>query len=384
MSMPARKYDIPTNLLYDKASGRYRYRNPITHKYKWIGRDRARAVELAEKANAAHRLIVAQKRLAKARPPTVGDIVSLYEVNVMPKRAWDSSTRKNIQFKLNAIRREFGDKPFETVDRLFLGDWLDVRCTRADSYMKWRALLIEIWDYAIARKIADYNEAAATMRRSVSEKISANRKIRKRLDIAGFRAIHDSAPPFLQTAMRLSLVTLQGRAEIVNFLLADRYDGWLHFIRDKTAGDTEKAFIRIEETPQIAEIIAHAMSDGTHSPFVVHYKPKSRQRKHMDAKPHWTYVTPDHLTKTFKDVRDECGLYDSLKPRQRPTFHEIRSLGARIYEKLGYPKGYINALLGHADEKTTDIYLRMGKDAITHDHYKPAKAEMNLSRLPEL
>ena len=86
------------------------------------------------------------------------------------------------------------------------------------------------------KKITGYNEAAATLRRSVSEKIAANRKSRKR---------------------------------------------------------TEKACIRIEDTPQIFKIVGKALSDRMHSPYVIHYKPLSRRSRHMDAKPHVGTCTVD-------------------------------------------------------------------------------------------
>ncbi|MCI8210640.1 hypothetical protein AUC61_13960 [Pseudomonas sp. S25] len=41
---------------------------------------------------------------------------------------------------------------------------------------------------------------------------------------------------------------------------------------------------------------------------------------------------------------------------ERPTFHEIRALGAWLYEQQKFPQEYIQALLGHADEKMTRHY----------------------------
>ena len=40
-----------------------------------------------------------------------------------------------------------------------------------------------------------------------------------------------------------------------------------------------------------------------------------------------------------------------------PTLHEIRSLGARLYEQRGYPKQLIQDLCGHKKPSTTEIYL---------------------------
>ena len=45
-----------------------------------------------------------------------------------------------------------------------------------------------------------------------------------------------------------------------------------------------------------------------------------------------------------------------MKPGERPTFHELRALGAWLYEQQGFPQEYIQALMGHADVKMTEHY----------------------------
>ncbi|MEH6814187.1 MAG: hypothetical protein V7677_16760 [Motiliproteus sp.] len=43
-----------------------------------------------------------------------------------------------------------------------------------------------------------------------------------------------------------------------------------------------------------------------------------------------------------------------MPANQRPTFHEIRALGAHLYKEQGIDP---QALLGHTDAKMTDHYL---------------------------
>lgn len=88
----------------------------------------------------------------------------------------------------------------------------------------------------------------------------------------------------------------------------------------------------------------------------IHYKPKSRRREQIDAKDHWTSVTPDYLTKEFSKARDAAQAYDHVPAGERPTFHEIRALGAWLYEQQEFPQAYIQAFMGHADEKMTRHY----------------------------
>lgn len=385
MTPRPRKHALPDNLTYDQPSGRFRYRNPETGARTWFGRDRNVAIERARQANEAMRAIRAQRDTAAGLPPTVARVIDLYAVNVIPRKPWDDGTRKNHQFALQLYRREFGGRLFGTVDRVFLADWLERRCTTADAYNKHRARLIDLWRYAIARRWVDFNEAEATMARSGSRKLAANRKVRQRLTTAAYWAIHDhpDTPPWLRIAMEASLVTLQARAEVCGFKRSDTRDGWLYVIRDKVAGDSDMAFIRIQLTPQIEDIWRRAWADDIPSPYLVHYRPASMRPQHQANKPHWTAITPGYLTRAFKAARDATGLFEHLEPRQRPTFHEIRSLGARAYRAMGYPEAYISALMTHTDTKTTEIYLR-NPEALRPEHYRQVAAELTLAAVPEL
>jgi integrase len=89
------------------------------------------------------------------------------------------------------------------------------------------------------------------------------------------------------------------------------------------------------------------------SPYLIHYKPKARRREQIDAKDHWTSVTPDYLTKELTKARNAAHAYDNVPAGERPTFHEIRALGAWLYEQQKPPQEFTQALMGHADEKMT-------------------------------
>ena len=361
--------------------GLYRWRNPTTGKRTSLGRDRAAAVAKAERAN----LALAALAAARAAPDrnTIAFGIGMYAENVVPRKPWDTGTRRNAEHKLAVLKREMGTRLIAATDRVFLADWLDARARSGDVFNKWRAVLVDLWRYWIERKWCDFNEAAAVMARSTSQKLPENRRQRRRLELAGFWAIHDheTCPVWLQVAMEQSLVTLQARKEICAMRVTDYRDGFLYVVRDKTAGDSDMAFIRIEVTEQLDDIRRRAMADGVATPHLVHRRPARIKPHDRAKKPHWAAVAPPYLTKAFQAVRDATGLWDSLKPEQRPTFHEIRSLGAREYRKRGYPKEYIQALMTHADPATTTIYLSGGADALAPDHYRRVQAGLRLEDL---
>ncbi|MHB2059761.1 hypothetical protein [Pseudomonas monsensis] len=62
------------------------------------------------------------------------------------------------------------------------------------------------------------------------------------------------------------------------------------------------------------------------------------QRSQLDAELHWNAVTPDYLTKSFAQARDDSEAYKDMPAGERPTFHEIRALGAWLYEQQGFPQ----------------------------------------------
>lgn len=78
----------------------------------------------------------------------------------------------------------------------------------------------------------------------------------------------------------------------------------------------------------LREVVGECLRSPLVSPYLIHYKPKARLREQIDAKEHWTSVTPDYLTKEFSKARDAAHAYDHMPVGERPTFHEIRALGA--------------------------------------------------------
>ncbi|RON08873.1 integrase [Pseudomonas brassicacearum] len=54
--------------------------------------------------------------------------------------------------------------------------------------------------------------------------------------------------------------------------------------------------------------------------------------------------------------RHKVQISENVAAGERPTFHEIRALGAWLYEQQGFEQEYIQGLMGHADVKKTKHY----------------------------
>ncbi|WP_133144363.1 tyrosine-type recombinase/integrase [Pseudomonas fragi] len=65
-----------------------------------------------------------------------------------------------------------------------------------------------------------------------------------------------------------------------------------------------------------------------------------------------------------------------MPANERPTFHEIRALGAWLYEQQGFAQDDIQGLMGHADVKMTAHYHSgHGPEAVI---YHKVKADLKL------
>lgn len=346
---------LPDNLYaQEKKSGTYySYRHPITKTQHSLGSDKALAVKRARVLN--ERLVPDDNRieviLGKAEN-TVSVLISRFRDDRLLPRLESAkiapSTFQLIEYRLKRFDKDLGGRFVESLDTQFVADYLDANF-KNDAYVKHRNALRELYDYAITKGMTDSNPVRVTQAKTDYE------KARKRLTVDQFRAIHAIAPPWMQVAMELSLVTLQGRSEIVNFKYSDvGADGWIYFVRQKTKKN-EWAHIRLPATPTIDEIIRRSRSDNLASPYVVHREPA--RRAPSNEKEHWTQLTANDFTKRFRDLRDSTGLFDNMPKNERPTFHEIRALGAWLYEKQGYDRAeYVQKLMAHADEKMTAHY----------------------------
>ena len=371
-----KKNDYPKYMTFDRQRKRFVVTNPLTGKKKRFPEEqqaREAALLLAE--------YVEQERLARlmdAGRPTIAGLVDAWKRDRLQFQAWDQGTRDNHLAKMRRIKRELGARAISQTDRLFLEEWLNSFCGTGDQFNKWRYVLILLWRYAVSRKLADECEPELIEQRSTSKKLEMNRKVRQQLDVEGFWAIHEHAEPWLRIAMEQSLITLQARTEVCNMQYPHYRSGHLFVIRDKVAGDSDMAFIKIRLTDELEDIRRRSMADRIASPFLVHRAPQRRRREWTAGKPHWTYVNPEYLSKAFAKARDKVERFAALPAPERPTFHEIRGLGARLYRQHGMPEEAIQALMTHANKRTTAIYLDRGAEALSDEDYITVSATLRL------
>ena len=117
------------------------------------------------------------------------------------------------------------------------------------------------------------------------------------------------------------------------------------------------AHIKMGIGPELAAVLTELKTLPVVEPHTIRRAPVRRRRSYLDAKTHWTQVAPEILTREFARLRDMTACAEHLEPVQRPSFHELRGLGADLYRQSGMPEEQIQALLGHSDISMTRVYL---------------------------
>jgi integrase len=375
-------YKYPDYMTWDATNERFVVRNPLTKKSKTWAADKEDDAREAAKLLNEWLEAKRQENALNKYLPTIQWGVDWWKREKLKFIPWDTDTRKIAITRIDRFCREKGDSPIATVDCLALETWLVSFCETADVFNKWRYLLDLLWSFFVSKKLASVNEAEKIERRSTSKKLEINRKKRLPLDIEGFEAIHAVASPYLQLAMDISIITLQARNEICGMQHSHFRNGFLYVIRDKVSADSDMAFIKIQLTGELEEFQRRSRKlDDTVSPMLIHRKPERTRKEWREGKLHWTAVRPQYLTRDFAEIRDMVPRFKEMPEEQRPTFHEIRGLGSRLYEAAGMSKKAIQALMTHSNKRTTEIYLQGGLEALRDDDYVTVEAPMKLSEV---
>ena len=203
-------------------------------------------------------------------------------------------------------------------------------------------------------------------------------KKRQRLTLEEFELIYSNAPTFLKVAMALTLETTHSVNEVCrikynirepkdnrcgivwnqdkkpNMLHGEKVYGYLYIHRQKVQNSAASR-VKIPVTQSIYDIVQLSYSDRVSCPYIVHKKPIQQQRGIAQDCDHIYQVQSHYLSKQFSKIRDKVGVKSDLPSNQRPTYHEIRSLAARLIEQKGLSA---TSRMAHNDAKTTEIYTK--------------------------
>jgi integrase len=312
-----------------------------------MGKDRRAAIDAAKQLNSIlfPSAVLTEKVLGQNRE-TFADFLDWFKRETLPGLEVAESTRRDYRQKLLHVRASLGALETSSITVADIAGFLDnYPPTQSNHYRSTLALLFK---HAMSRGLCESNPAASTLKRK-------QKKIQQRLTLEAFTAIHARAPVWLQNAMDLGLLTLQRRGDLAALKWEQVRDGYI-WIQQQKVEKWESGNLKIRITPEIQAVLDRCQ-DGIKSAYVLHRQPDKRRKS--EGREDFTAILPGLISKEFLKARNASEFYPAdADALTLPGFHEIRSLGASLYEQSGKPKARVQALLGHTSEKMTEHYLK--------------------------
>lgn len=345
----------PPNL-YRNSAGYYWFKNPEDGRTFGLGRD---------------------FRLASAKVKTVnaellrrkGDVSLLQRIdgNDISLRSWcdtyeaaRADVKKNtlggIKAALNAVRAmDFSVHSIGKVTPKQIADALKQATAErgASSAVKLRGVLLDVFREAIEHGHVEVgkNPVESVFKPEVTI-------TRTRLTLDDYRLIYaeatkDPATRWIANAMELALVSGQRREDIGKMRFDDVKGGFL-MVEQAKGREGNRAKLRIPVSLRLdalgvsLEEVIRRCRDNVVSQYVVHLVRKTSAASPGD-KPSLA-----HISGSFARMRDAAQIQVE-EGRTPPTFHELRSLAARLYTEQ-YGTEFAQALLGHKSAEMTALY----------------------------
>lgn len=342
----SRRYqDLADNLYWN--GHLYVYKRPDGKRVS-LGSDKHAANVAARRANerfADDELTHLIDRATGTDAITTADMVQRFQTEFLEARNYAETTLADYRQKLANVEKAWGG--------IRMTDWSDEReaIARAAEFVdqfpprqgiRYKSLLGLFFRFCMSKGQIAFNPAKDLITKEYAVK-------RIRLTLEAFKVIREQVEPWFQHTMDLALHSLQRREDLVLLRFEDVIDGCLPVRQIKTS-----AHISIRVGAPLATAISNCR-DEVLSPFIVHRLPEKLRKGLKREKKHHTQIWPEELSRAFRAGRDATDLFLHLQENQTPpTFHEIRALGAKLYEEAGIDP---QPLLGHKDEQTTRIYL---------------------------
>lgn len=372
-----RKRNWPDGL-YER-DGYYSWWNPLTQEEIGIGRvPFPEACSQAIEANLHVGALLKKPRLVDRisgnAERSVGALIKLYDKKLeerLRKKLPDGQKKKRkagispitLRQKRSYARafdRAWSDRPVYNITTLdaatLLNQWKDIGQLRMAQAV--RSFGVELFRYAEAEGWIPRGSNPFTITDTITPEVR-----RARLSFEEFQTIYDAAgalDPWVRHAMALAIVSARRREDLAVAEFKQRPDSLVYVAERRLCVIQQK----VEHTTQLRirlpfelelkalgwtleDVIGRCRDDVVSRWLIHHSKPRTK------SKP-GDQVWIDTITKGFRRARDRTGL-TWPEDQEPPTFHEIRSLAARLYEKQGNVD--VQALLGHSDPDTTKLYI---------------------------
>lgn len=347
----------PANL-YQNSAGYYWFKHPVTKKTYGLGSDFKSA---AAKVRAVNAELDRRKGDADlmaridAQGTTVVQWCDTFEDEYKAGADRKPSTLNTVHHQLNAIRNApFAGKNIADVRTVDISDWIK-KMAKAHPTM---ASLVRTRAMAVFRS-AEANGLIEVGKNPVAPtdkpKIIVSRA---RMTLDDFMAIigkvrEADGMRWMENAMLLALVSGQRREDLVKMQFSQVRDGFLWIVQSKgkTGHESKLRIPTAVLLPQIGMTLDDVFKqcrDAIVSKHVIHHT------RHIARSKPGESLTTETLTNVFAQYRDLAEI-EPPEGKTPVTFHEIRSLSARLYAEA-YDEDFAQALLGHKSGRMTALY----------------------------
>ncbi|MGL4735175.1 MAG: phage integrase Arm DNA-binding domain-containing protein [Enterovibrio sp.] len=367
--------NLPEHLYYDERWGTYRIKL-INGKFRSLGSDRSVAIAIAKEYNFIARpksgitinALLLNKR--KGELPFASHIPALLK-RIIADEQPSADLIKTMESDAKRSEEFFAIIPGSQISLKHVNDYIARYHAGSSANVQNRKVswLKKLFSYAADESLMPSNPAVNKKMKRVQA------KKRQRLKLEWFKAIHEKAPLWLQTAMDLSLQTTHARLEISRIQYSIQKPtaqncGCVWFSTPKNDGGAtifgtlyihrqkverkEAAHVAIPIGTELKRIIDRSR-DKIVSSYVVHRLPTKQANELSKEVKHITQISPDYISRAFSALRDEVGCCSHLQPAERPTFHEIRALSAHLFDCQGINP---QARMAHTNAESTKIYTQ--------------------------
>ncbi|WP_145578027.1 tyrosine-type recombinase/integrase [Yersinia alsatica] len=344
------KYDanLPKNLTFRRVQQTFYWRNPLTGKELSLGKIARRdAISQAIEANnfieQNYTPVALLEKLKGTQEYTLAAWLKRYDV-IYKRRELAENTYKVRKGQIAMISEKMGSNVLTKISTRHVAEFLELWVAQDKKTMAatMRSVLSDIFREAIVEGHIENNPVTPT--RSAKPVVK-----RERLELDQYLAIRNVAntlPAWFGLSMDLALVTGQRREDLTLMRFDQIVDGRLQIDQGKTGAmislplDLELKAVGLRLSSVIERCRLASKTDFMISAGIRKNSPGGS-------------LHPDSLTKKFVTARTGTDFRFDESP---PTFHEIRSLAGRLYEKEK-GKEFAMKLLGHKSEKMTNKYL---------------------------
>jgi integrase len=349
----AKRRNWPAHL-NQNGKGYFYWRDPDTKKSHGLGRDQAKAFSEARSANVAVEQrrgtsSLAQKILEPAGK-TLDTWTTEYEAIYIETRKPTPATVKTVKAGIRAVRScEFLRKNLRSIRTEEVSEFIEKAAKTRGPQMAglMRKTLMDMFREAEIKGLIDKGGNPVTVTRVPDFEVE-----RSRLTLEQFREVYEAAckaEPWVARSFELALLTAQRREDVSTMLFSDVKDGFLFVTQKKTGVKLRiPVAIRLDVLGLSLDDVIKRCRDSVVSKSMLHHSKKSGRNDRGGA------VDKDMLTRGFRLARvaAEITWEDG---RTAPTFHELRSLAARLYTEQHGPE-FAQAILGHKSANMTAMY----------------------------